>query len=530
MKDEQNKKTDKINNKKNNINVGVNNKEAKEKDKKNDKSNNKNNDVKNNEEIKKDNKVKNSSDKNYKENVKNENNKKIIDSKQNEEKDKSIKSKQKDDNNQKLDNEKKDNKGTKDNLKEKNNEVGKKEFISTINKKIKSDYESLHNLEMEIHRINQELDNAKSVSDFDKLIDRAKKNNKEINDIISRINMIKDGSIIDVVYNLSKKQPKELKDYIDTLKKESNNSKYLSDLYPIFKEKLDYTDRVNNIGKNTNILINNIEKKETLNEKLDNKINDNEKDMTVFNNKLLKFRDKLLTLQMSINNYSMKVNNIVPKKIVENKYYLNDMEIKNNKQLQSIAVKLAKNPSDINEIQNIYDKLRSQLRVVTKTSIVPSSNYKFDLLKEKTNLSLTKKEILSTLMEVRSFKEEFSEQFNDHLSSSEFYKYYSEIESMENKLINEEERANILDSKINQTIIENDKKVNQIEKINLQNKKKKDEEEKNKKKDNVKNEDNKKKNKNNESNLNAQNYFEYMNNFANYSNEYEEEKTRGRSR
>ena len=165
-------------------------------------------------------------------------------------------------------------------------------------------------------------------------------------------------------------------------------------------------------------------------------------------------------------------------------------------------------------------------------NIVPSANYKNDLLNEKTSLNMTKKEILETLNEVREFKDEFSNEYNDVLSTSEFYNYYSEIESLENKLSRENDKTNILSNEIDKNILDNDKKVMEIKKINLE-KKRKEEMEKNKKQQ-QKNQQQQQQNNLNQGNLN-QNTNPYMNNVM-YNNmyqnpydnyEYEEEKTRG---
>ena len=107
-------------------------------------------------------------------------------------------------------------------------------------------------------------------------------------------------------------------------------------------------------------------------------------------------------------------------------------------------------------VEEIYNRLRQNIRTVTTKSIVPSDNLKLDLLKEKSNLKLTNNEIKSTLKELRSFKNEFSDEFNDYLDSNEFYDYYSKIESIENKLVREQNKVNILDTKIDKTILEYD--------------------------------------------------------------------------
>ena len=64
---------------------------------------------------------------------------------------------------------------------------------------------------MEIHRINKELENTKDINDIDKLINRIKGNKEKINEVINRIDMIKDGSIINIAYDLSKEKSKDLK-------------------------------------------------------------------------------------------------------------------------------------------------------------------------------------------------------------------------------------------------------------------------------------------------------------------------------
>ena len=106
------------------------------------------------------------------------------------------------------------------------------------------------------------------------------------------------------------------------------------------------------------------------------------------------------------------------------------------------------------------------MKVITKKSIVPSDNLKMDLLKEKSDLKLTSGEINSTLNEIRNFKDEFSEEFNDYLDANEYYEYYSKIENIENKLISEQNKVNILNSKIDKSILENDKKLKEIEELN----------------------------------------------------------------
>lgn len=409
-------------------------------------------------------------------------------------------------------------------------EAGKKEFISSINKKIKKDYESLHELDMEIHRIKQELENENDLEEINKLIVRADKNNKEIKGVINRINMIKDGTIIDIAYSLSKKQPKELKDYIELLKKESNNTKYLNDLYPSFKYNLGYVDEANYISKQNDVLLNNINnKKDNLN-KLDVKKDTNEKTMDNYNNKILKFRDKLLKFQMSMMNYSNKIKNIVPKEELVTKYFLGDKEIKNSMELKKISLKIAsennKNPEEI------FNNLRSKLKVVEEKNIVPSDNFKIDLLNEKNSLNITRKEIFETLAELKEFKNEFSSEYNDVLDTNEFYNYYSSIESLENKLYRENEKANIINKEIDKNILENDKKIIEIEKINSEKKKqekeKKENEEKNKNAQNQQNTLNQNFNQYmNINNVAYNNMFQnqYQNQYDNY--EYEEEKTRG---
>ena len=423
--------------------VKVVGKKKKDDTKKEEKSNNKKQDVKN------DNKE-NNKKKDVDSNKKTEENKKE-DKKKNTEKVKKETEKKKE---------------TKDNKKN-IEDIGKKEFISTINKQIQKDYDSLHNLNMEIHRINQELEICKTESDFNKLINRANENKKNIESVISRLNMIKSGEIISIAFSLSKKQPKELKEYIDILKKDSSNYTYLKTLYPEFKYKLDYSDTISRINKNNTTLINNInEKKQSVNN-INEKKEENVLDINKFNKKVFDFKNKLLKFQMSINGYSSKVKNIMPKKVIETKYYLGDKEIKGNLHLKQIAISLSNNPKyDMMTAEQIFNKLRSQLRVVTKESIVPSNNYRIDLLREKASLNLTRKDILSTLDEVREFKNEFREEFNDHLSSSEFYEYYSEIESIETKLKNEEEKGRLLNNDIDKAIIENDKRVEQINKMN----------------------------------------------------------------
>lgn len=406
--------------------------------------------------------------------------------------------------------------------------LGKNEFIKTINKRIKDDYESLRELDLEVHRINSLLNNTKDISDIKKLMDRLNNNQKNISSIIDRINMIKDSSIISVAYSLSKTKPNELKDYIKLLEKEPNNSKYLKELYPEFKAKLDYTDTINNIKKKTDKQSETLNKKHNELIKLENKKENNDVDLSNFNTKINTFKDKLLHFQMSIMSLENKVRGIKPIEKTETKYFLNNIEIKNTHQLEQIAIKLSKDPNNKMPAEQIFNNLRSKLKTVTNNTIVPSNNLKNSLLEEKNKLNLTNKDIISTLKEIKEFKNEFELEFNDQLSTSEFYEYYSEIEAVENKLTNQKNKADLLNSTIDKSIIENDKKIAEIEKMNLEKEKQqklKDKEKQNEQKQQTNKPKEQTNNKNNYYNM----YQDYYNQMYGYNNmEQEEERKRSR--
>ena len=342
---------------------------------------------------------------------------------------------------------------------------------------MKNDYDSLRDLDMEVHRINQALESTNDLNDINKLMNRLNSNQNTIKGIIDRIDMIKTGSIITIAYSLSKTKPQELKDYIRVLEKESNNSKYLDEIYKNVKDKLDYTETINNIKKKTDNLENKLKNKNEQINKLENKKEDNEKNLDDFNSKLMKFKDKLLKFQISITSLSNKVNNIKPELKTITKYFLGNIEIKNMEQLKKIAAQMSKEPNNTLSLEQIYNKLRARLIVKTESQIVPSNNFKVELLEQKTNLASTKRDILSTLEEVRDFKNEFENEYNDYLSSTEFYNYYSEIDSIENKLVNQRNKIDILDLTVDKSIKENDKKIAEIEKMELERQKQQKEKE-----------------------------------------------------
>ena len=239
-------------------------------------------------------------------------------------------------------------------------------------------------------------------------------------------------------------------------------------LYPEFKHKLDYTDIVNNIKKKTDAQELELNKKIDEYSKLENQKDDNQKDMGVFKSKINLFKDKLLKFQMSIMNLENSVQNIVPVVKTETKYYLGNIEIKNQLQLKQIAMRLSQDPNNNQSLEQIYNSLQSRLKTVTKETIEPSNNFKISLMEQKNKLIPTKKDISLTLEEVRDFKREFQSEYNDYLSSTEFYEYYSEIEALEEKLINQKNKTDLLNSKIDKSIIENDKKIAEINKMNLE--------------------------------------------------------------
>ena len=503
-KDEQNNKTkeekeknnevykDNLKNNANNKNINeqVNNEEKKKNETK--KENNKKTDNKekeNNNVTKQENKEKDSKEKDSK--VKNDKKQEDIEknkeSKINDDKTKEENKKEKDETNDKKDKKEIDdkNKSKEQNktTEEKNEKVSKKSekeieleniekiglanFIKTINKKIKDDYKSLNDLDMENHRITQELENAREVSDINKLIDRLKGNQNKIDAIINRINDIENGNIISDVYEYSKEKPKELKKFIKILEKEKNNTRYIDTIYkPNFKDKLDYTDRINRIKINTNKKEQELISKKDSFENLNDKEQENDNQIENFNKKRYHFEDLALKFQISISNFENKVNNISIKEEVIKKYFLNGIEIKNNLQLKRIAMSMY-NEENGKSVEQIYNELQSKLYIVASSKLVPSNNYKTQLLNEKQGLLNTKLELKTTLREIKEFKDEFIREFSDYYDTNEYLSYLDQIEKIEGRLSNQNDKLNLLNNKIDTTIIKNDKKVEEIDKMNI---------------------------------------------------------------
>lgn len=345
--------------------------------------------------------------------------------------------------------------------------IGLANFIKTINKKIKDDYKSLNDLDMENHRITQELENAREVSDINKLIDRLKGNQNKIDAIINRINDIENGNIISDVYEYSKEKPKELKKFIKILEKEKNNTRYIDTIYkPNFKDKLDYTDRINRIKINTNKKEQELISKKDSFENLNDKEQENDNQIENFNKKRYHFEDLALKFQISISNFENKVNNISVKEEVIKKYFLNGIEIKNNLQLKRIAMSMY-NEENGKSVEQIYNELQSKLYIVASSKLVPSNNYKTQLLNEKQGLLNTKLELKTTLREIKEFKDEFIREFSDYYDTNEYLSYLDQIEKIEGRLSNQNDKLNLLNNKIDTTIIKNDKKVEEIDKMNI---------------------------------------------------------------
>ena len=503
-KDEQNNKTkeekeknnevnkDNLKNNANNKNINeqVNNEEKKKNETK--KENNKKTDNKekeNNNVTKQGNKEKDSKEKDSK--VKNDKKQEDIEknkeSKINDDKTKEENKKEKDETNDKKDKKEIDdkNKSKEQNktTEEKNEKVSKKSekeieleniekiglanFIKTINKKIKDDYKSLNDLDMENHRITQELENAREVSDINKLIDRLKGNQNKIDAIINRINDIENGNIISDVYEYSKEKPKELKKFIKILEKEKNNTRYIDTIYkPNFKDKLEYTDRINRIKINTNKKEQELISKKDSFENLNDKEQENDNQIENFNKKRYHFEDLALKFQISISNFENKVNNISVKEEVIKKYFLNGIEIKNNLQLKRIAMSMY-NEENGKSVEQIYNELQNKLYIVASSKLVPSNNYKTQLLNEKQGLLNTKLELKTTLREIKEFKDEFIREFSDYYDTNEYLSYLDQIEKIEGRLSNQNDKLNLLNNKIDTTIIKNDKKVEEIDKMNI---------------------------------------------------------------
>ena len=68
--------------------------------------------------------------------------------------------------------------------------------------------------------------------------------------------------------------------------------------------------------------------------------------------------------------------------MLEKKFYIGNIEIKNSLQLKNMARQIHNNQTELT-LDQIYNNLTQRIRTVTKSTIVPSANYKMDLLNEK---------------------------------------------------------------------------------------------------------------------------------------------------
>ncbi len=408
--------------------------------------------------------------------------------------------------------------------KEENLKLGKKEFIDTLNKALKDDKDQLRELDLENYRIRKELDNTKDLNDINKLLARLKKNQDIENTILSRINKIKDGSIILDVYDLSKKQPKYLKDYIEMLKTDKNDI-YFKELYENFKYDLNHKDTITHIINETNAVKKEIESKQTLVNDKGEKIDYDNNLLENYKNKKLKLESAILKFQISLNDLENKVKNISATEKLEKRYFLGNKEIKNKLELNAIALKLFHSKDNNLSHLEIYNKLKNSLRTELTSRIVSNATYKDVLLKEKENLFKTKKDLVSTLDDVRKLKQDFIFEFKDYLSTSEYYNFISDIELLEDKLSSQKQKISILDKKVDITMLEHDKKVTEIEKMN----------ETKDKNNNLNNNQNKNNNQNINNTQHNKQQMPYQNNpniieYPFYDYYEPEEKTRGRSR
>ena len=118
-------------------------------------------------------------------------------------------------------------------------------------------------------------------------------------------------------------------------------------------------------------------------------------------------------------------------------------------------------------VEQIYNELQNKLYIVASSKLVPSNNYKTQLLNEKQGLLNTKLELKTTLREIKEFKDEFIREFSDYYDTNEYLSYLDQIEKIEGRLSNQNDKLNLLNNKIDTTIIKNDKKVEEIDKMNI---------------------------------------------------------------
>ena len=353
-------------------------------------------------------------------------------------------------------------------LLEEERRIGKEEFIKAVNEKISDDYKSLHNLEMENHRLTQELENVRDVGDVDKLLERIHENQNEIDNIIGRIHGIENGEIISVAYEFSKTKPKELKEFIKELESEPNNYRYVDELYkPYFKDNIDYIDRVTRLKNDTDSKEQEIQDTKDTFTNLDDKRNDNDMELERYNKRRFHFENMLLKYQVAINTLQSKVQNITVEEKKVTRYFLGNIEIKNSMQLKRIAMNMFNQPGNQKDLQQIYQELQSKLTIIENSKLVPSGNYRNMLLNEKNNLFNTGLELKGTISEIRAMKEEFKEEFSDYYDNEEYFSYLEQIEKMERKFVSQTDKISLLDTKIDQTILENDRKVAEIEQMNI---------------------------------------------------------------
>ena len=202
-------------------------------------------------------------------------------------------------------------------------------------------------------------------------------------------------------------------------------------------------------------------------EKLDNKEESNDLKIENYNKRRYYFENLLLKYQISINSLKENVKKISIVEQVTKRFFLGNIEIKNKLQLQAIAMKMSIQPGNTKTVPQIYNELKNQLIIVASSKLVPSNNYKTQLLEQKKSLLLTGKELNMTLQEIKTFKSEFKDEFGDYYDNDEYFSYLGEIEKIENKLKNEQDKLLVLDNNIDKTIVENDIRVNEINNLNI---------------------------------------------------------------
>lgn len=339
------------------------------------------------------------------------------------------------------------------------------EIIKEIDKKIVKHKEILESLKFKFDELNNELKHAKTKKRVEEIEKQLLEIKRQIDLILEEYNDIKDGELLKLKIDGLEKKFKQFE--------EINPNVDVKELLSPCYVKMDYYNELSNQRINCISSIDNIDNRKNIIESKELLLSNEKKQLSDLNqiNKRLSYQ--IEKNQNLLKEFDELINNINPKQIIEvQSKFLNTLMNRMKGMFGTfLSVPLLKSknlPLFMVGLYGFNSSIRSMRAVTNKNTnikYIPSNDYTNKLLDYKNQFSFVEYMVNDSIRELKFLREEFVLNFGNYLDYNTFTSHLTAIDEMENKLILQSKKIQKLKQKYTTTIDKHSKKLEIIKKM-----------------------------------------------------------------